>query len=119
MFLQFNGLFSEGDPMADAKKEKKVHSKADIISLVANALEEVSKTTVAEVVDALLETVKKEVALNNKIILIGFGTFEQGERKARIGRNPQTGKEIKIPASKSARFRAGKGFKDVLNNKKK
>lgn len=105
--------------MADTKKVKKVHSKADIIGLVTESVKTLSKTAVSEVVDATLETIKEAVASDAKVILIGFGTFEQGERKARTGRNPQTGQEIKIPASKSPRFRAGKGFKDLLNNKKK
>jgi len=105
--------------MAEVKKQKKVHSKADIIGLVADSVKDLSKTAVAEVIDMTLETIKKAVASNNKVILIGFGTFEQGERKARTGRNPQTGKEIKIPASKGAKFRAGKDFKDLLNHKKK
>lgn len=105
--------------MAEVKKIKKVHSKADIISLVAGSVTNLSKAAVTEVVDATLESIKKAVASNTKVILIGFGTFEQGERKARVGRNPQTGKEINIPASKSARFRPGKDFKDLLNHKKK
>lgn len=106
--------------MAEVKKQKqnKVHSKADIIGLVANKVDSLPKTTVAEVIDTTLEVIKKEVASNHKIILIGFGTFEQSERKARTGRNPQTGKEIKIPASKGARFRTGKDFKNLLNKKK-
>ena len=106
--------------MAGVKKIKKaVSSKADIISMVTDSLSDISKSTVSEVVDTMLATIKEQVASNTKVILIGFGTFEQGERKARIGRNPQTGKEIKIPASKGARFRAGKDFKTLLNAKKK
>lgn len=104
--------------MAEVKKTKKVHSKADIISSVAGSLD-ISKATAAEIVDMTLETIKKCVVSDHKVILIGFGTFEQSARKARVGRNPQTGKEIKIPPSKGARFRAGKGFKDMLNHKKK
>lgn len=104
--------------MAEVKKQKKVHSKADIINSVAGSLKKVSKATASEVIDMALETIKKLVVSDHKVILIGFGTFEQSARKARAGRNPQTGKEIKIPASKGARFRAGKGFKDMLNKKK-
>ncbi|MBQ7725289.1 MAG: HU family DNA-binding protein, partial [Lachnospiraceae bacterium] len=51
--------------------------------------------------------------------LIGFGTFEVAKRAARKGRNPQTGKEIKIAASKSPKFKAGKALKDLVNGKKK
>jgi nucleoid DNA-binding protein len=104
--------------MAEVKKQKKVQSKADIISAVAGTLD-LAKVTVTEVVDAMLETIKKSIASGNRVTFIGFGTFKQSARKARTGRNPQTGKEIKIPASKSAGFRAGKAFKDMLNSPKK
>jgi DNA-binding protein HU-beta len=106
--------------MADVKKQsKKVNSKADIIGLVANSITDLSKAAVAEVIDTAIDCIKQLIATDNKVTIIGFGTFEQGERKARTGRNPQTGQEIKIAASKSIRFRAGKDFKDLLNNKKK
>lgn len=51
-----------------------------------------------------------------KIQLVGFGTFDVGERAAREGRNPQTGESIQIAASKSPRFKAGKAFKDAVND---
>ena len=50
--------------------------------------------------------------------LIGFGTFKSGKRAARIGRNPQTGAELKIPAAKTVKFTAGKAFKDAVNKRK-
>ncbi len=105
----------EGALMADTKKQKKVHSKADIINLVTDSVKDVSKTAVTKVIDATLEAIKKAIASDKKVILIGFGTLKQGERKARVGRNPKTGKEIKISAAKTIRFTAGKGFKDLVN----
>lgn len=96
-------------------KQKKVHSKADIIKHVLSSVDGVSKATVVEIVDVTLNRIKQAVASDEKVILIGFGTFEQGIRKAFVGRNPQTGKEIKIPSAKGARFRAGKNFKELLN----
>ena len=72
--------------------------------------------------NAFIEVVKKELASKKgekKVSLVGFGTFEVSERKARTGRNPQTGETIKIKAAKSPKFKAGKAFKDAVNGAKK
>ncbi|PAY59941.1 DNA-binding protein, partial [Ligilactobacillus salivarius] len=65
-------------------------------------------------VSAFTETVKEALAEGKKVQLIGFGNFEVRERAARKGRNPQTGEEIDIPATKVPAFKPGKGFKDVV-----
>ena len=65
--------------------------------------------------DALLETVKGEVAKKGKVQLIGFGTFEARTRNARTGKNPRTNEPIKIPAATVPAFKAGKAFKDAVN----
>ena len=65
---------------------------------------------------AFIETVIEALKEGEKIQLVGFGTFDVGERAAREGRNPQTGESIQIAASKSPRFKAGKAFKDVVND---
>ena len=70
-----------------------------------------------EVLSALVETVQKTVSKGKKVTLVGFGTFEPRKRAARNGRNPQTGKEIKIPAKTVPVFSAGKKFKEVVNAK--
>ena len=70
-----------------------------------------------EVLSALIETVSKTVSKGKKVTLVGFGTFEPRKRAARNGRNPQTGKEIKIPAKTVPVFSAGKKFKEVVNGK--
>ena len=64
---------------------------------------------------AFTETVIEALKDGDKIQLVGFGTFDVGERSAREGRNPQTGESIQIAASKSPRFKAGKAFKDAIN----
>lgn len=64
--------------------------------------------------EAFMGATQEALAKGDKVAITGFGTFSVSERKARKGRNPQTGKEIKIPASKSPRFTAGKSFKDAL-----
>ena len=67
-----------------------------------------------EVLSALIETVQKTVSKGKKVTLVGFGTFEPRKRAARNGRNPQTGKEIKIPASKAPKFKAGAVLKKAV-----
>ena len=64
---------------------------------------------------AFTETVIEALKDGEKIQLVGFGTFDVGERSAREGRNPQTGESIQIAASKTPRFKAGKAFKDAVN----
>lgn len=65
---------------------------------------------------AFIETVIEALKDGEKVQLVGFGTFDIGERAAREGRNPQTGESIQIAASKSPRFKAGKAFKDAVND---
>ena len=77
----------------------------------------VSQKATTDVVAAILETIEKSVAKGKKVTLVGFGTFEPRKRAARNGRNPQTGKEIKIPAKTVPAFSAGKKFKTVVNGK--
>jgi DNA-binding protein HU-beta len=74
-----------------------------------------TKTSVEDVLNATIEVIKKSVKKGEDVTLVGFGTFTKSKRKARSGRNPQTGAEIKIPAMTVPRFRAGKDFKDSLN----
>ena len=64
---------------------------------------------------AFTEVVAEELKKGEKIQLVGFGTFEVSKRAARTGRNPQTGAEMKIPASKAPKFKAGKALKDSIN----
>ena len=68
-----------------------------------------------KVLKAFEEVVTNELANNQKVQLVGFGTFDVAERAAREGRNPQTGESMPIPASKSPRFKAGKALKDAVN----
>jgi nucleoid DNA-binding protein len=66
------------------------------------------------VVDATLAAIQKALKKGNTVTLVGFGTFRVSKRKARTGRNPQTGKAIKIAAKKVPVFKAGKGLKDAV-----
>ena len=70
-----------------------------------------------EVLSALIDSVQKAVSKGKKVTLVGFGTFESRKRAARNGRNPQTGKAIKIPAKTVPVFSAGKKFREIVNGK--
>ena len=74
-----------------------------------------SKKDAEKALTATIDTIIKAVAEGDKIQLTGFGTFEQRQRSARTGCDPRTGNTIEIPASKVPAFKAGKGFKDIVN----
>ena len=69
----------------------------------------------AKAIDATLDIIADTLKAGDEVRLLGFGTFATSQRAASEGRNPQTGKPIKIPASTQAKFRPGKGLKDSLN----
>lgn len=77
----------------------------------------VSQKATADILSATLDTIQKTVSKGKKVTLVGFGTFEPRKRAARTGRNPQTGKEVKIPAKTVPAFSAGKKFKTIVNGK--
>ncbi len=74
-----------------------------------------TKSDTKKFIDKYVEVVSKSLKKGRDVQLVGFGTFKVTKRKARTGRNPQTGKEIKIPAKKVPAFRAGKALKDSVN----
>ena len=74
----------------------------------------VSQKQASEILTITLDTIEKTVSKGKKVTLVGFGTFEARKRAARTGRNPQTGKEIKIPAKTVPAFSAGKKFKEIV-----
>ncbi len=88
--------------------------------LVANVAEKagITKKQADLVLNAFFETVQQALVEGDKVQVIGFGTFEIRERAARKGRNPQSGEEIDIPASKLPSFKAGKALKEAVNPKK-
>ena len=88
-------------------------NKTELVNAVVTQTE-LTKKDVANVVDTLLETISNTLAKEEKIQLIGFGTFEVRERAARTGRNPQTGEEIQISASKVPAFKPGKELKEAV-----
>ncbi|HDV6273564.1 TPA: HU family DNA-binding protein [Staphylococcus pseudintermedius] len=88
-------------------------NKTDLINAVAEQAD-LTKKEAGLAVDAVFEAIQTSLAKGEKVQLIGFGNFEVRERAARKGRNPQTGKEIDIPASKVPVFKAGKALKDAV-----
>ena len=88
-------------------------NKTELVKVVAEQAELTQKDA-AKAVDALIETISETLAQEEKIQLIGFGTFEVRERSARKGRNPQTGEEIEIAASKVPAFKPGKELKEAV-----
>lgn len=88
-------------------------NKTQLVDTIARQTQ-MTKTDVENVINESLDVIKKSVKKGEDVTLVGFGTFTKSKRKARSGRNPQTGKEIKIPAMVVPRFRAGKEFKDAV-----
>ncbi|WP_043336209.1 HU family DNA-binding protein [Belnapia moabensis] len=89
-------------------------NKQDLISIVAE-VGDLPKAKAGDVLDAVFEAITQSLTKQTDVRLVGFGTFSVSKRKAGKGRNPRTGEEIKIPASTTVRFKAGKGLKDALN----
>ncbi len=89
-------------------------NKAELVVAIAEKAE-LSKKDTEKALKAFIDVVTEELVKGEKVQLVGFGTFEVSERPARTGRNPQTKKAIKIPASKAPKFKAGKALKDVVN----
>jgi nucleoid DNA-binding protein len=87
-------------------------NKADLINEVANVV--CTKKEAKAAVDCVFETIKKALKKKDPVTLVGFGTFKVEKRKARKGRNPQTGEAIKIKAKRVAKFVPGKGLKEAV-----
>lgn len=88
-------------------------NKTDLIGDVAAATG-MTKKDVEKTINAFIASVQEALKAGEKVQLIGFGTFEVRDRQARKGRNPQTGKEIKIAATRIPAFKVGKGFKEAI-----
>ena len=89
-------------------------NKSELVDFIAGEAE-ISKAAAGRSLDAVTTAVKKTLKKGGTVTLVGFGTFSVGKRAARLGRNPQTGAEIKIKAAKVPRFKPGKGLKDAVN----
>jgi DNA-binding protein HU-beta len=88
-------------------------TKAELIAAVAKEVK-IPKAAAEKAVNALTNAVIKALKKGDKLTLTGFGTFSVAKRRARLGRNPQSGKEIKIPATRVAKFKAGNLLKSAV-----
>lgn len=98
----------------DFHEEAKFVNKTELVASVAEKAG-LTKKDAEKAINALFVSVEEALAADDKVQIIGFGTFEVKTREERKGRNPQTGAEITIPASKTPVFKAGKGLKDAVN----
>ena len=90
-------------------------NKTELIAAIAEKAE-LSKKDSEKALKAFVDVVTEELKKENKIQLVGFGTFEVSSRSARTGRNPHTGEEMAIADCKAPKFKAGKALKDAVNN---
>jgi DNA-binding protein HU-beta len=88
-------------------------NKGDLINEVAKVVS--TKKEAQGAVDCVISSITKALKKGDAVTLVGFGTFKVTKRKARKGRNPQTGEEIKIKASKAPKFTPGKSLKEAVN----
>lgn len=89
-------------------------NKVELIKVISDQTD-VTKKDTEKVVNAFTQEVMKEVERGGRVQLIGFGTFSSVKAAARIGRNPQSGEEMRIPARRLPKFKPGKLFKNMLN----
>lgn len=89
-------------------------NKSELIDQIAQSAD-ISKAAAGRALDATIVAVKTALKKGEPVSLVGFGTFYVGERAARTGRNPQTGATLRIQATRTPKFRAGKGLKDAVN----
>ncbi|WP_371372306.1 HU family DNA-binding protein [Thalassotalea aquiviva] len=90
-------------------------NKGELVSKMAEGAD-ISKASATRALDSLINTVTEELANGGDVSLVGFGTFKVSDRAARTGRNPQTGAEIQIAATKAPGFKAGKALKEACNS---
>lgn len=88
-------------------------NKADLVDKMAGEAN-ISKVSAEKTLNACVNGIKDALMKGENVTLIGFGTFSVADRRARVGRNPQTGAELKIPARKVVKFKPGKGLKEVV-----
>ncbi len=90
-------------------------NKKNLIDAIADKTDDVTKKDIESVLNAFMETVTEAAKKDDKITLVGFGTFSQVQRKATIKQNPKTGEKINVPAKKVMKFKTSKSLNDSLN----
>lgn len=90
-------------------------NKTTLVNAVSDKVDELSKVQIEKVIKATIESISEELENGGEVKLIGFGTFSVIQRAERMGKNPRTGEEIKIPAKKSPKFKPGQALVDAVN----
>ena len=90
-------------------------NKAELTDVIANSVD-LPKAAAGRALDAVIDSITNALKRGDSVSLVGFGTFTVKDRAARVGRNPQTGAEIRIPAARVPGFKAGKALKDAVNS---
>lgn len=93
-------------------------NKAELVQIVSEK-SKLTKSQVETILNSTLETIQKTVAQGDEVKIVGFGSFQVQERKAKTGRNPKTGETHKIPECCIPRFKPGKEFKELVGNSKR
>jgi len=101
-------------PTPGAERKDNIVNKAELVAQVAKE-SELSKDAAEKAVDATFKNIEKALSGGDTVRIVGFGNFQVAQRKASIGRNPRTGAEVQIPASRVPKFRAGKALKEAVN----
>ncbi|MCF6298895.1 MAG: HU family DNA-binding protein [Thiomicrorhabdus sp.] len=89
-------------------------NKSELVSAIAEGAD-LTKADAAKALEATVAAITSAMSKGDPVAIIGFGTFKVGDRAARVGRNPQTGAEMQIPAAKVPKFTAGKALKEAVN----
>ncbi len=89
-------------------------NKKELVDSISQSAD-ITKAAAEKVLDCFMQSIESTLKNDNKLVLIGFGTFSVSKRKARTGRNPQTGKEIEIPAKNIPKFKAGSKLSEAIN----
>jgi DNA-binding protein HU-beta len=89
-------------------------NKSELVNSISNSTD-ITKVAAEKVLDCFMQSIETTLKNDEKVVLVGFGTFLVSKRSARKGRNPQTGKEIQIPAKKIPKFKAGSKLSEVVN----
>ncbi len=90
-------------------------NKKNLIDTIADKTDDITKKDIESVLNAFMETVTAAAKKDDKITLVGFGTFQQVQRKATVKQNPKTGEKINVPAKKVMKFKTSKSLNDSLN----
>ena len=100
--------------MGPERKDETVN-KAELVAHVARD-SDLTKDSAEKAVDAIFKNIEKALKGGDTVRIVGFGNFQVAQRKASVGRNPRTGAEVQIPASRVPKFRAGKALKEAVNS---